>query len=239
MYRTDGRKNDQLRTVKIFPYFLEYPQGSALIEMGRTRVICTAMIEEGVPKFLKGQGKGWVTAEYGMLPASTPERSIRESSRGKIDGRTQEIQRLIGRTLRSVVDMKKIGENTIWIDCDVLQADGGTRTAAITAGFVAVDLAIRKVMERNRYMENPIVDRIAAVSVGIVDGEPMLDLCYEEDCRAEVDMNLVMTDKGKFVEIQGTAENGTFDKRELDQLLEIGQKGIEELIQIQQKTLES
>lgn len=238
MTRIDGRKNTQLRPVKIYPYYLDYPQGSALIEMGRTRVICTAMIEEGVPKFMKGQGKGWITAEYGMLPASTPERSTRDAVKGKIDGRSQEIQRLIGRALRCVIDMDKLGERTVWVDCDVLQADGGTRTAAITAGYVAVELAVRRMIEEGVVLESPLRDNVAAVSVGIVDGDPMLDLCYDEDSRAEVDMNVVMTAGERFVEIQGTAEKNPFGKAELKELLELAQDGIEKLIRIQKKVLE-
>lgn len=237
MARIDGRKNNQLRPVKITPYYLDYPQGSCLIEMGKTKVISTAMVEEGVPKFLKGQGKGWVTAEYGMLPASTPERSTRDAVRGRIDGRSQEIQRLIGRALRSIIDVDKLGERTIWVDCDVLQADGGTRTSAITSGFVAVELAIRRLLEEGVVLESPVRENIAAVSVGIVDGEPMLDLCYEEDSRAEVDMNVVMTESGRFVEIQGTAEKNPFGKVELKELLTLAQGGIEKLIKIQKKVL--
>lgn len=237
MHRNDGRKNNQLRPVKIFPYYLEYPQGSALIEMGRTRIICTAMIEEGVPRFMKGQRKGWVTAEYGMLPASTPERSTRDAVRGKVDGRSQEIQRLIGRSLRSVTDMDKLGERTIWIDCDVLQADGGTRTAAITAGYIAVFLAIKRMIEQRIVQESPLCDSIAAVSVGIVGGVPILDLCYEEDSRAEVDMNVVMTGSGKIVEVQGTAEKTPFSRAELVELLNLAQNGIRKLTKIQNKVL--
>lgn len=237
MSRIDGRKNNQLRPVKITPYFLEYPQGSALIEVGRTRIICTAMIEEGVPKFLKGQGKGWLTAEYGMLPAATPERSTRDAVKGKINGRSQEIQRLVGRALRSVIDMDKLGERTIWIDCDVLQADGGTRTAAITAGFVAVELAVRKIIQKGMIDKTPLVENVAAVSVGIVNGVPMLDLCYEEDSRAEVDMNIVMTADGKFIEIQGTAEKKPFNQSELKELIALAQKGIVKLIKMQKEAL--
>lgn len=238
MSRIDGRKNNQLRPVKIFPYYLNYPHGSALIEMGNTRLICTAMIEESVPRFIKGQGKGWVTAEYGMLPASTPERSSRDSARGKVDGRSQEIQRLIGRAIRSVTDMDMLGERTIWVDCDVLQADGGTRTAAITAGFIAVELAIKRMIEQGLITESPLRENIAAVSVGIVDSVPMLDLCYDEDSRAEVDMNIVMTDGGRFVEIQGTAEKNPFTKMHLRDLLNMAQDGIEKLIKMQKKVLE-
>lgn len=238
MPRIDGRKNTQLRPVKIFPYYLDYPQGSALIEMGRTRIVCTAMVEQGVPKFMKGQGKGWVTAEYGMLPAATPERGTRDAVRGKIDGRTQEIQRLIGRALRSVTDMDRLGERTIWVDCDVLQADGGTRTAAINAGYVAVELAIRRMIEEGIISESPLRESVAAVSAGMVDGMPILDLCYEEDSRAEVDMNVVMTAGGRYVEIQGTAEKVPYSKFELKELLDLAQKGIEKLIKIQEKVLE-
>lgn len=237
MLRIDGRKNNQIRPIKITPYYLDYPQGSALIEMGKTRVICTAMIDESVPKFLKGQRKGWVTAEYGMIPAATPERSIRDAAKGKVDGRSQEIQRLIGRALRAVTDTDRLGERTIWVDCDVLQADGGTRTAAITAGFVAVELAIRKIIQKGLIDESPLVDYLAAVSVGVVDGAPILDLCYDEDSRAEVDMNVVMTSAGKFVEIQGTAEKQPFDKTVLRELLKLAEKGIGKLIKIQKEVL--
>lgn len=235
--RIDGRKNNQLRPVKMTPHFLEYPQGSVLIEMGRTRIICTAMIEDGVPKFLKGQGKGWLTAEYGMLPAATPERKTRDAVKGKIDGRSQEIQRLVGRALRSVTNMDKLGERTVWIDCDVLQADGGTRTAAITAGYTAVGLAVKKAMKEGLIGESPLTENVAAVSTGMVDGMPMLDLCYEEDSRAEVDMNVVMTANGRFVEIQGTAEKQPFGKSELKELLSLAQTGIGKLIKIQKEVL--
>lgn len=237
MARIDGRKNDQLRPVKIFPDYLKYPQGSVLIEMGYTRVVCTAMVDEGVPKFLKGQGKGWITAEYGMLPAATPERKIRDGVKGKVDGRSQEIQRLIGRVLRSVADMDKLGERTIWVDCDVLQADGGTRTAAITAGFVAVALAMKKLIKEGIIAEFPLKENVAAVSVGIVNGIPLLDLCYEEDSNAGVDMNVVMTSGGRFVEIQGTAEKNPFTKIELKNLLSLAEGGIVKLIKVQRKVL--
>jgi len=237
MSRFDGRKNNQLRPVKMTPDFLEYPHGSVLIEMGKTRVICTAMIEEGVPKFLKGKGTGWVTAEYGMLPASTPERSTRDAARGKIDGRSQEIQRLVGRSLRSITEMEKLGENTIWIDCDVLQADGGTRTAAITGSLVAVKLAVKRAIKQGIIKGDPIRENIAAVSVGILNGIPLLDLCYEEDSKAEVDMNFVMTEGGEFVEIQGTAERDPFSKQDLVKLLTLAEGGIKKLVKIQKEVL--
>lgn len=237
MRRIDGRKYNQLRPVKITPYFLEYPHGSVLIEMGRTRVICTAMIQEGVPRFMKGQGKGWLSAEYGMIPAATPERKTRDAVKGKVDGRSQEIQRLIGRTLRTITDMDKLGERTTWVDCDVLQADGGTRTAAITAGFVAVSLAVGKAIKEGLFIESPLRENMAAVSVGIIDGNPMLDLCYEEDSRAEVDMNVVMTADGKFVEIQGTAEKRAFSNDELKELLKLAEGGIDKLIKVQKEVV--
>lgn len=236
--RFDARETDQLRPVKMTKDYIMHPQGSVLIEMGNTKVICTAMIEEKVPPFLKGQGKGWITAEYGMLPASTNTRKIRDSSKGKIDGRSHEIQRLIGRALRSVVDLKKLGERTIWIDCDVIQADGGTRTAAITGSFVALMCAFNKLIAAGILTEAPITDYVAAVSVGVVNGEVVLDLCYEEDSKAAVDMNLVMTGSGKFVEIQGTGEERPFDKDELNQLLSYGEKGIKELLAIQKQIIE-
>lgn len=235
MARSDGRKNRQLRPIKISPRYLDYPHGSALIEMGRTMIICTAMIEQGVPKFLKGSGQGWLTAEYGMLPASTPQRSIRGINRLRPDGRAVEIQRLIGRALRSVVDLDKIGERTIWVDCDVLQADGGTRTAAITVGFVAVALALKRLLGRDELTELPIRENVAAVSVGIVDDKPLLDLCYEEDSRAEVDMNVVMTSQGRFIELQGTAEKEPFGSAELDKMISYAHYGIRELIKQQKK----
>lgn len=233
MARIDGRMNDALRPVKMTKDYIMHPQGSVLIEMGNTKVICTAMIEEKVPPFLKGSGKGWVTAEYGMLPASTQTRKIRDAAKGKIDGRSQEIQRLIGRALRSIVNLEKLGERTIWIDCDVIQADGGTRTASITGSFVALMLALGKMKESGVIAEIPVTDYVAAVSVGVVGDEPMLDLCYEEDSRAEVDMNLVMTGSGKFIEIQGTGEERPFDQAELTEMLRLGDKGIRELMEMQ------
>ncbi len=238
MSRIDGRTLDALRPVKITKDYIMHPQGSVLIEMGHTKVICSAMIEEKVPPFLKGSGSGWVTAEYGMLPASTQTRKIRDASKGKIDGRSQEIQRLIGRALRSIINLEKLGERTIWIDCDVIQADGGTRTASITGSFVALMLALNKMKENGMISELPITDYVAAVSVGVVGDEPMLDLCYEEDSRAEVDMNLVMTGSGKFIEIQGTGEERPFDQSELTQMLVLGEKGIRELMNLQKEIIE-
>ena len=233
MKRSDGRQPDQLRKVTIRKGYLKFALGSCLIEMGETRVICTASLEEKVPLFLKGKGKGWVTAEYGMLPASCTERIPREASKGKLSGRTQEIQRLIGRSLRAVVDMEALGERALWIDADVIQGDGGTRTAAITGSFVALAQAVEKLMEQKVLLRNPIRDYIAAASVGLVEGTPLLDLNYAEDSKAEVDMNVVMTGKGKLVEIQGTAERHPFSKKEMGRLLTLAQKGIAELVRIQ------
>lgn len=230
--RPDGRKNDELRPIKIEKNFIKNADGSVLIEIGNTRVICTASIENKVPPFLKDQKKGWITAEYGMLPRSTPVRMIRESTAGRVGGRTHEIQRLIGRALRAVVDLEKLGERTIWIDCDVIEADGGTRTASITGGYVALVEALKQAIKAGMISENPIKDSIAAVSVGVVSGEPRLDLCYVEDSQAEVDMNVVMTGSGKFVEIQGTAEIFPFSKERLLQLLSLAEKGIKEIIRI-------
>lgn len=233
--RADGRKPNELRTVKIQKSYMKNAPGSCLIEMGGTKVICTASVEEKVPVFLKGQGKGWLTAEYGMLPASCTERIARESSKGKPSGRTQEIQRLIGRSLRSIVDMKKLGERTVWIDADVIQGDGGTRTASITGGYIALCEAIEKLLKSGALKESPLVDSIAAVSVGIIEGKPCLDLCYVEDSKAEVDMNFVITGSGKFVEIQGTAEGVPFSQNQMNELLALGKKGVAELIKIQKK----
>lgn len=236
--RFDLREVDQLRTVKMTKDYIMHPQGSVLIEMGNTKVICTAMIEEKVPHFLKGSGKGWITAEYGMLPGSTNTRKMRDSSKGKIDGRSQEIQRLIGRALRSIVDLEKLGERTIWIDCDVIQADGGTRTASITGSFVALMCAFNKMIAAGQLTEAPITEYVAAISVGVVNDEAVLDLCYEEDSKADVDMNLVMTGSGKFIEIQGTGEERPFDQNELTQMLALGEKGIRELMAIQKQIIE-
>jgi ribonuclease PH len=233
MTRTDGRSTSELRPTKITPGFLAHAEGSVLIEVGRTRVICAASIEDRVPSFLRNTGKGWVTAEYGMLPRATSTRTQREASAGKVGGRTQEIQRLIGRSLRSVTKLSDIGERTIWIDCDVIQADGGTRTASITGGFVALALALRRMKELALIRDVPLTDFVAATSVGIVDGEALLDLAYDEDSRAEVDMNFVKTGQGKFIELQGTAEGQPFDRRALDALMELADAGIKQLIEMQ------
>ncbi|MGO1255004.1 MAG: ribonuclease PH [Microbacterium gubbeenense] len=237
--RADGRALDQLRPVTIERGWSSQAEGSALISFGGTKVLCTASFTNGVPRWLTGKGKGWVTAEYAMLPRATNDRSPRESVKGKIGGRTHEISRLIGRALRAVVDTKSLGENTIVIDCDVLQADGGTRTASITGAYVALVDAIEWGREKGFVAKKatPLSDSIAAISVGIIDKTPMLDLPYEEDSRADTDMNIVMTGSGKFVEVQGTAEAAPFDKAELDQLLELGAKGCADLTQLQQAAL--
>jgi ribonuclease PH len=215
----------------------KYAEGSVFIEMGDTKVLCMATVEEKVPPFLKGQGKGWVTAEYSMLPRATQSRNQRESARGKLSGRTMEIQRLIGRALRSVVDLRALGERTITLDCDVIQADGGTRTTSITGSFVALAIAVNKIAEQHKLPVFPITDYLASVSVGVVNGEPVLDLNYEEDSSAKVDMNLVMTGSGTFVELQGTGEESPFSRQELNQLLELGEKGILQLIEKQKEVL--
>ena len=235
--RIDGRKHNELRKIKIHPHYLKNALGSCLIEMGDTKVLCSASFEDKVAPFLKGTGKGWVTAEYGMLPASCNERIARESSKGKVSGRTMEIQRLIGRSLRSVIDNTKLGEKTIWIDADVIQGDGGTRTASITGGFIALSLAIQKLLKKKIITESPILDYVAAVSVGLVNGKPVLDLCYEEDSKAEVDMNIIMTGSGKFVEVQGTAEGEPFNQKQLDDLLHLAKKGIQSLIRFQKQVV--
>ncbi|HZK34408.1 MAG TPA: ribonuclease PH [Bacillota bacterium] len=235
--RQDGRSNTSTRQISITTDFMLHANGSALIKFGNTKVICTATVEERVPPFLKGSGRGWITSEYSMLPASTHVRKARESSRGQVEGRTQEIQRLIGRALRSVVNLDLLGERTIWIDCDVIQADGGTRTAAITGGFIALVSCINSMMARGLIKESPINNYIAAVSVGIYNGEEMLDLCYEEDSNAEVDMNIVMTDSNEFIELQGTAEGAPFSDESLKKLIAIGQAGIVGIIGIQKETL--
>jgi len=233
MTRIDGRSPSQLRPTTITPGFLAHAEGSVLIEVGRTRVICTASVEDRVPPFMRNSGKGWVTAEYGMLPRATNTRTQREASTGKVGGRTQEIQRLIGRSLRSVTRLPELGERTIWIDCDVIQADGGTRTASITGGFVALVLALQHLKELAVIKDIPITDYVAATSVGIVDGTALLDLAYEEDSKAEVDMNVVKTGDGRFIELQGTAEGQPFDRRALDALMELADNGIKELITMQ------
>lgn len=237
MQRKGNRKADEIREINIQKGFIKHAEGSTLIDMGDTRVICTASVIEGVPEFLKNTGKGWLTAEYSMIPRSTPSRKVRDASRGKIDGRAQEIQRIIGRALRSVIDLSIIGERTIWVDCDVIQADGGTRTASITGSFVALVEAIYYLMKYQLINQMPVKDIVAAVSVGIVDGEPLLDLNYEEDSRAEVDLNVVKTGSGRFVEIQGTAEQNPFEKGQLDVLLELAGKGISEIIECQRAVL--
>ena len=231
--RIDGRAAGQLRKTTITPGFLMHAEGSVLIEVGRTRVICAASVEDRVPSFLRNTGKGWVTAEYGMLPRATSTRTQREASAGKVGGRTQEIQRLIGRSLRSVMRLPELGERTIWVDCDVIQADGGTRTASITGGFVALVLALRKLRDTNVLRTIPVTDFVAATSVGVIDGTPMLDLAYEEDSRAEVDMNVVKTGDGRFVEVQGTAEGPPFERKALDSLMELADEGIKNLVDIQ------
>lgn len=237
MARLDDRKNDELREVKITRNYTKYAEGSVLIEFGDTKVLCTASIEEKVPPFLRNTGTGWINAEYSMLPRSTHERKIRESSKGKVEGRTQEIQRLIGRAIRSVVNLNELGERTIWIDCDVIQADGGTRTASITGAFVAVYDAIYGLYKSKIIKRMPINSFVSAISVGIVDDNHILDLCYEEDSSAQVDMNIVMTSKGEFVEVQGTGEERPFSKSDLDKLLELGKKGNKELIEMQKNAL--
>ena len=235
--RTDNRRPDQLRPTHIHPQYLLYPEGSVLIEAGRTKVICTASVEDRVPPFLRNTGKGWVTAEYGMLPRATSTRTTREASQGKVGGRTQEIQRLIGRSLRSVMKLDQLGERTLWVDCDVVQADGGTRTAAITGAFVALVLALQNLREKGTFSELPVVDYVAATSVGVIDGARMLDLAYEEDSRAEVDMNVVMTGSGKFIEVQGTAEALPFGRDALLELLDLANKGIGDLIALQRRAI--
>jgi ribonuclease PH len=239
MTRTDGRTPADLRPTRLTPGFLLHAEGSVLIEVGRTRVVCSASVEDRVPPFLRNTGKGWVTAEYGMLPRATSTRTQREATAGKVGGRTQEIQRLIGRSLRSVTRLTELGERTIWVDCDVLQADGGTRTASITGGFVALVLALQKMREAGQIKSIPVQDYVAATSVGIIDGLPMLDLAYEEDSRADVDMNIVKTGDGRFIEIQGTAEGPPFEREALDDLLALGDKGIRDLVTLQRNIVGS
>jgi ribonuclease PH len=237
IYRSDNRTPDQMRPVNIVLNYISTAEGSCLIELGNTRVICTATIEDTVPQFLRNSGKGWVTAEYGMLPRSTLTRSPREVTKGRPSGRTHEIQRLIGRSLRAVTDLTKLGERTLFIDCDVIQADGGTRTASVTGAFVALGLAMTAMVATGALSETPIRDYVAATSVGIVDGAAMLDLCYEEDSRADVDMNMVITGSGKMVEVQATAEHKPFDDSQLAQLMSLARKGIESLIERQKVLL--
>jgi ribonuclease PH len=235
--RTDGRKSDQLRAIKITTGYLATAEGSVLIESGNTRVLCAATIEDTVPGFLRGTSKGWVTAEYAMLPRATVTRSPREVTKGRPSGRTHEIQRLIGRSLRSVVDLTAMGERSVIVDCDVLQADGGTRTAAITGAYVALAMALGTLVKFKVLPKSPLTDSVAATSVGIIDGVPMLDLCYEEDSRAEVDMNVFMTGADKFVEIQATAERSTFEDAQLAELISLARKGIQELREAQRAAL--
>lgn len=235
--RSDGRKYSELRPLSITPGYIKTADGSVLIEVGNTRVICTAKLEERVPPFLRNTGKGWITAEYGMLPGSSQVRIGRESARGKIGGRTHEIQRLIGRSLRSIAALEEFGERTVWIDCDVIEADGGTRTASITGAYIALAQAVTGWLDRGVVNVDPIRDSVAAVSVGIVDGKAMLDLSYEEDSRAHVDMNFVMTGTGKFVEVQGTAEGAPFTKAQMERMAELAQKGIRELLKTQKRIL--
>ena len=235
--REGARAADALRHVRITRHYTVHAEGSVLIEFGATRVLCTASVEEKVPGHKKGSGEGWVTAEYGMLPRATHTRSDREAARGKQSGRTQEIQRLIGRSMRSVFDLKKLGERTIYLDCDVLQADGGTRTASITGAFVAAHDAVSKLLAQGKLSESPILEHVAAISVGIVNGVPVLDLDYSEDSAADTDMNVVMTGAGHYVEVQGTAEGAAFSRKEMDALLVLAEKGIGELIALQQQSL--
>lgn len=236
--RPDKRDNDDLRDVTMEPEFVIYPEGSVLISTGRTRVLCNASVRESQPRHLADTGKGWVTAEYSMLPRSAPHRQVREVVRGKRSGRTHEIQRLIGRALRAVVELKPLGQRTIWVDCDVLQADGGTRTASLTGGYVAMEMAVRHLLRKERITENPIHDTLAAVSVGKVDDELMLDLCYEEDNRAQVDANIVMTGSGRLVELQSSGEEATFTRQEHRDMVDLAWHGIQNLTEKQETILE-
>ncbi len=235
--RPDGRAADQLRPVRVTPGFIAQAEGSVLIEIGRTRVICTATVEESVPPFLKGTNRGWITSEYSMIPRATNSRTARESTTGKKSGRTHEIQRLIGRALRAAVELEKLGERQIFMDCDVIEADGGTRTASITGAYIAMKKAIDGLVASKKLAASPVRSHVAAVSVGIIRGVPMLDLNYTEDSTADVDFNIVMTDRDEFVEIQGTAEKSPFSSSALQELLDLGRRGIRELIEIQKKTL--
>jgi len=238
-YRSDNRLPDQMRPVNIIPNFISTAEGSVLIEVGNTRVICTASVEETVPAFMRNRGKGWISSEYSMLPRATLTRTPREVNKGRPSGRTHEIQRLIGRSLRAVVDLERVGERTIWIDCDVIQADGGTRTASITGAFVALGLALEKLVEAGTLTSVPFRYFVAAVSVGMVDGEILLDLCYEEDSRADVDMNFVMTAGKKFVEVQATAEHQVFDEDQLAKMISLASQGVQALIAKQQAVLKT
>lgn len=235
--RKDGRKNNQLRPINIKRDFIIYPEGSVLISWGNTKVICNASIEEKVPPFLKGSNTGWITAEYSMLPRSTQTRMIREASSGKLSGRTQEIQRIIGRSLRASVNLDKLGERTIWIDCDVIQADGGTRTASITGAYVALAIAVEKGIKNGLFTDNPMKTQVAAVSLGVINDEILLDLNYEEDSNCQVDINLIMDKEGRIIEIQGTGEKGLLTKKQLDKIIKIGWKAIKQIFKIQNKVL--
>jgi ribonuclease PH len=237
MTRSDSRGAGELRPVRMTPQYLMHPEGSVLIEAGRTKVICTASIEERVPPFLRNSGKGWVTAEYGMLPRATSTRTTREATSGKVGGRTQEIQRLIGRSLRAVTKLEALGERSVWVDCDVIQADGGTRTASITGSYVALVLALRTLVKRGVLSQVPVQDHVAAISVGIVDGVPLLDLAYDEDSKADVDMNIIKTSDGRYIEIQGTAETTPFGRDRLYDMLAMADAGIAELVEIQKQAL--
>ena len=239
MSRVDGRVPDQIRPVTMTPGFMPNAEGSCLIEFGDTKVICTATLEDSVPRWMMGRGTGWLTAEYSMLPRSTSERVQREVNKGRPSGRTQEIQRLIGRSLRAVADMKAMGERTIWLDCDVLQADGGTRTASITGAYVATALAFERLRERGEIKASPLIDSVSAISVGIIGGTPCVDLNYAEDSTAQVDMNVVMTGGGKLVEVQGTAEDGAFDRSELDTMLDFATKAIVDITAMQEEVIAS
>ena len=235
LLRQDGRREDQIRPVKISRDFIKYAEGSVLIEMGGTKVICTASVEEKVPPFLKDKGRGWVTAEYAMLPRATQDRTQREAVKGRQGGRTLEIQRLVGRSLRAVTDMAEMGERTVWIDCDVIQADGGTRTASITGAFIALSDAFSVLKRKNLIKTRPLTDYLAAISIGKVGGQIMVDLAYEEDALAEVDLNLVMTGRGQYVEVQGTAERAPFEKKDLDEFVALGWKAIQDLVALQKE----
>lgn len=236
--RKDGRKPDELRPVTIERNFTKFAPGSVFIQMGDTKVICTASVDEAVPPYMKNSGKGWITAEYSLLPGSTPKRVVRESARGKVNGRTQEIQRLIGRSMRAIANLSALGERTIWIDCDVIQADGGTRVAAITGGYVALVDAISWLRKNGKITDEPLLGSVAAVSVGVVNDVSLLDLCYEEDFAAKVDMNIVLTGDGEYVELQGTGEQQTFSEKELAEMIKQAKKGINQLTQMQKKALE-
>ncbi|MDO8491799.1 MAG: ribonuclease PH [Dehalococcoidia bacterium] len=239
MARIDGRRNDQIRPVRITPGFLAFADGSALIELGETKVLCAVTVQDSVPPFLRGKGSGWITAEYSMLPRSTNTRTPRESVTGRIGGRTHEIQRLVGRSLRAVANLAHLGERTLMVDCDVIQADGGTRTAAITGSYIALSQAIHTMIGKKQIVVSPLQSAVAAISLGVVDGEELLDLCYAEDSRAEADFNVVMTGRGTFVELQGTAEMNPFSRDTVDSLMVLAETGIKELLQVQEKVLQS